>query len=253
MRATAIKLTIHNYQRKADVPSPVPETPMTPFPTSRGYGFPDASSPVGAVDSAGGDSGSGAAETEATMNFKPSMLLDVEAGRPAELEPIIGSLLDRARAKGVPTPRLDVAYSVLKVHQEMAIQTHAQSPQHQEHIKKWLARKPNIGGLGASGNKAWHQAVRRAGLTENALAGGKDKVRKLTAGPFPLTRALLTFRCPNRFRESLCGVKTRCRCRDPLQANLSSLRPEPEGHMYWSLLRYKMDKSIYTARGSLSR
>merc|ERR1719487_1544345 len=158
-----IKLTIHNYQRKPDVtPSSVPGTPMTPS-TSRDY----------FNESASGSSG---ANSDATMNFKPSMLLDVEAGRPAELEPILGSLLDRARAKGVPTPRLDVAYSVLRLNQEMAVQAYAQTPQHQEHIRKWLARKPNIGGLGSAGVRAWDQAVRRAGLSDPGLASGKDKI-----------------------------------------------------------------------------
>ena len=104
------------------------------------------------------------------------MLLDVEAGRPAELEPILGSLLDRARAKGVPTPRLDVAYAVLKCHQAQAVEAHAQTPQYQEHIRKWLARKPTVGGLGTAGRKAWDQAIKRAGLSDAGFGGGKDKV-----------------------------------------------------------------------------
>ncbi|GAA5980669.1 hypothetical protein JCM10908_001727 [Rhodotorula pacifica] len=165
-----IKLTIRNYQRKTE--SPVPETPFTPFPSSRNYGFPDSAASSSPVDTANGSS----ASTEATLNFKPSMLLDVEAGRPAELEPILGSLLDRARAKGVPTPRLDVAYAVLKCHQARAVEAHAQTPQYQDHIRKWLARKPTVGGLGTAGRKAWDQAVRRAGLSDVGFGGGKDKI-----------------------------------------------------------------------------
>ncbi|KWU46631.1 ApbA-domain-containing protein [Rhodotorula sp. JG-1b] len=138
-----ITLTIRNYQRKSESP---------------------------------GTAADAAADTEATLNFKPSMLLDVEAGRPAELEPILGSLLDRARAKGVPTPRLDVAYAVLKCHQAQAVEAHAQTPQYQEHIRKWLARKPTVGGLGTAGRKAWDQAIKRAGLSDAGFGGGKDKI-----------------------------------------------------------------------------
>jgi 2-dehydropantoate 2-reductase len=96
----AIKITIQNYQVR-----PAGEVPGTPYispnPVS-GYGFP-----------ANGASASDSAPmlNMGNANFKPSMLLDIEAGRPCELEPIIGSLLDRARAKGVETPRLDVIYA----------------------------------------------------------------------------------------------------------------------------------------------
>ncbi|KAH9807573.1 ketopantoate reductase PanE/ApbA C terminal-domain-containing protein [Melampsora americana] len=48
--------------------------------------------------------------TEGTkhITFKPSMLIDLENGRPMELEPIVGAVLDRARAKAIETPRLDL-------------------------------------------------------------------------------------------------------------------------------------------------
>ncbi|EGG07386.1 uncharacterized protein MELLADRAFT_35492, partial [Melampsora larici-populina 98AG31] len=49
----------------------------------------------------------GKEETKHTT-FKPSMLLDLENGRPMELEPIVGAVLDRARAKAIETPRLDL-------------------------------------------------------------------------------------------------------------------------------------------------
>jgi len=93
------------------------------------------------------------------------MLLDVEAGRPCELEPIIGSLLDRARAKGVPTPRLDIAYATLKIHQEQATQRYAQSPDYQRHIQSWLTRPPNVAGLGTAGREAWEKVSPSASLS----------------------------------------------------------------------------------------
>ncbi|GAA5896582.1 hypothetical protein JCM5296_004182 [Sporobolomyces johnsonii] len=166
----AIKITIKNYQRTS---GGVPETPGTPGTRpdafgSLGYGFPAESDDID-------DS------PESKTQFKPSMLLDVEAGRPCELEPIIGSLLDRARAKGVATPRLDMAYSALKVHQEMAVQKYAQSETYQTHIQNWITRVPNVAGLGAAGRQAWEKAVRRAQLAGHqaasvGMAGGKDKI-----------------------------------------------------------------------------
>ncbi|GAA5922441.1 uncharacterized protein JCM15063_003303 [Sporobolomyces koalae] len=165
----AIKITIKNYQKK----SGIPETPATPsaradaFGSIGGYGF-----PTGPEDDD---------DRSAAIDFKPSMLLDVEAGRPCELEPIIGSLLDRARAKGVATPRLDVAYSTLKIHQELATQRYAASPDYQQHIQNWLTRPPNVAGLGAAGRQAWEKAVRKSGLSGSQvasvhMAGGKDKI-----------------------------------------------------------------------------
>jgi 2-dehydropantoate 2-reductase len=89
------QITIKNYQRSSG-----PTTPATP----------------GTQGDASGKQGHGSPDSEASSfqspdDFKPSMLLDVEAGRPSELEPIIGSVLDRARAKGVATPRLDLVYA----------------------------------------------------------------------------------------------------------------------------------------------
>ncbi|GAA6023728.1 hypothetical protein JCM10207_000237 [Rhodosporidiobolus poonsookiae] len=166
-----LKITIKNYQR---VPAGVPQTPGTPgirgdgFGSLGGYGWPTE--------------GETAKESlESTVNFKPSMLLDVEAGRPCELEPIIGSLLDRARARGVATPRLDMAYAALKIHQDQAIQAHAASQQYQQHIQSWLSKPPSVAGLGAAGRQAWEKAVRKAQLPEHekgsvGMANGKDKI-----------------------------------------------------------------------------
>ncbi len=45
--------------------------------------------------------------------YKPSTLLDFEAGRPLEIEAIWGEPLRRAHAAGAPTPRLQMLYSLL--------------------------------------------------------------------------------------------------------------------------------------------
>ncbi|CAL1712479.1 unnamed protein product [Somion occarium] len=50
--------------------------------------------------------------------FKPSMLVDLEAGRPMEVEAIVGGVLKRARAVGVQVPRLELIYAGLSVLQK---------------------------------------------------------------------------------------------------------------------------------------
>lgn len=99
--------------------------------------------------------------------FKPSMLLDLENGRPMELEPIVGAVLDRARAKAIETPRLDLLYSALKVSQEAAARTHAsrlQSQAQEQHLHVWAMRKPSVGGSGTSDSReAWIKEVERRG------------------------------------------------------------------------------------------
>lgn len=45
--------------------------------------------------------------------YKPSTMIDYVEGRPLEVEPIWGEPLRRARAKGVPTPRLEALYAEL--------------------------------------------------------------------------------------------------------------------------------------------
>lgn len=47
--------------------------------------------------------------------FKPSMLVDLEAGRPIEVEAIVGGIIRRAREKDIAAPQLDLIYSGLKV------------------------------------------------------------------------------------------------------------------------------------------
>jgi 2-dehydropantoate 2-reductase len=52
--------------------------------------------------------------TRTMGNYKPSTLLDFEAGRPLEIEAIWGEPLRRARVAGTDTPRLQQLYSVLR-------------------------------------------------------------------------------------------------------------------------------------------
>ncbi|SJX60321.1 uncharacterized protein SRS1_11635 [Sporisorium reilianum f. sp. reilianum] len=54
-------------------------------------------------------------------DFKPSILLDLENGRPMELEPIIGNVVRKARLHGVDTPRLDLILAALKPNQVQAV------------------------------------------------------------------------------------------------------------------------------------
>ncbi|KAK4054920.1 hypothetical protein OIV83_000844 [Microbotryomycetes sp. JL201] len=143
----AIKITIKNYQRASGL-----LTPMTP-------------GPAGSTDDAFGSSGYGfptedQTSLESTVNFKPSMLLDIEANRPCELEAIIGSVLDRARAKGVATPRLDLVYTALKVHQDMVVRVYSESDEYKVHMNKWAQRRPAVAGAGFEGRKAWEKAMR---------------------------------------------------------------------------------------------
>ncbi|RDX53518.1 hypothetical protein OH76DRAFT_1399440 [Lentinus brumalis] len=50
--------------------------------------------------------------------FRPSMLVDLDCGRPMEVEAIVGGVLRRARVHGVPTPKLDLIYAGLLVIQK---------------------------------------------------------------------------------------------------------------------------------------
>ncbi|KAF8588743.1 6-phosphogluconate dehydrogenase C-terminal domain-like protein [Ramaria rubella] len=50
--------------------------------------------------------------------FKPSMLVDLEMGRPMEIEGIVGSVVRRGKEAGVMSPRLEAAYANLLLLQE---------------------------------------------------------------------------------------------------------------------------------------
>jgi 2-dehydropantoate 2-reductase len=47
--------------------------------------------------------------------FKTSMLQDVEAGRPIELEALLGAPIELARRVGLPTPTLDALYAMTRL------------------------------------------------------------------------------------------------------------------------------------------
>lgn len=51
------------------------------------------------------------------------MLIDFETNRPAELEAVLGSVLDRARTTGTDTPRLDLLYSLMKIKHQACLNT----------------------------------------------------------------------------------------------------------------------------------
>jgi 2-dehydropantoate 2-reductase len=47
-------------------------------------------------------------------DFKPSLLVDLEAQRPMELSPIIGNVILKARQHNVNVPRLEVIFAALR-------------------------------------------------------------------------------------------------------------------------------------------
>lgn len=57
--------------------------------------------------------------TERNVGGRPSMLLDWEAGRPMEIEVILGNPVRIARRKGVELPRMQTLYALLKSMQEL--------------------------------------------------------------------------------------------------------------------------------------
>ncbi len=57
-----------------------------------------------------------------SAGFKPSILLDLEAGRPMETVPLFESVMERARLHGVETPRLDMIMASLRPSQVQAIE-----------------------------------------------------------------------------------------------------------------------------------
>jgi len=56
---------------------------------------------------------------------KPSMLIDVESGKPFELECILGEVVRHGRRLGVPIPRLEAVYAMLSVVQHQHIASYA--------------------------------------------------------------------------------------------------------------------------------
>lgn len=54
-------------------------------------------------------------------DFKPSLLLDLEAQRPMELSPIIGNVILKARQYNVNVPRLELLFAALRPSQMQAV------------------------------------------------------------------------------------------------------------------------------------
>jgi 2-dehydropantoate 2-reductase len=48
-------------------------------------------------------------------DVKTSMLQDLEAGKPLELEPICGATIELARQYGVPVPHIETVYALTKL------------------------------------------------------------------------------------------------------------------------------------------
>lgn len=55
------------------------------------------------------------AGAEAVAHHKTSMLQDREAGRPMEIEALLGSILELVRHQGIKKPNLDSVYSCVAV------------------------------------------------------------------------------------------------------------------------------------------
>ena len=81
--------------------------------------------PSPAVESILSDSVCGAIIEHENPNsiFRPSMLVDLEAGRPMEVEAIVGGILKRAGARGILIPKLEVIYAGLSVIQRELLAT----------------------------------------------------------------------------------------------------------------------------------
>jgi len=60
--------------------------------------------------------------------FKPSMLVDLEANRPIEVEVIIGEVVRKAKECGEPVPRLQVLYTSLKAIQHKLLAGRSDKP-----------------------------------------------------------------------------------------------------------------------------
>jgi 2-dehydropantoate 2-reductase len=51
--------------------------------------------------------------------FKTSMLQDAEAGRPVELDSLVGAVRELGRHVGVETPLIDAIYGLARVHAQV--------------------------------------------------------------------------------------------------------------------------------------
>lgn len=55
------------------------------------------------------------AGAQAVGEHKTSMLQDIEAGRPTEIEALVGSIIELGQITGVPTPRISAIYACVKL------------------------------------------------------------------------------------------------------------------------------------------
>ena len=55
------------------------------------------------------------AGAEKVGKHKTSMLQDIEAGRPAEIDALVGSVVELGQLTGTPTPHIDTAYALVKL------------------------------------------------------------------------------------------------------------------------------------------
>lgn len=60
--------------------------------------------------------------------FKPSMLVDLEAGRPMEVEAIVGGVLRRAQEAMINVPKLEIIYASLCVLQNGILKNRSHVP-----------------------------------------------------------------------------------------------------------------------------
>ncbi|KAK7689987.1 hypothetical protein QCA50_006629 [Cerrena zonata] len=61
--------------------------------------------------------GMGTLASKVTSNERPSILVDVESGRPTEVEVLVGEVVRMGRKLAVPTPRLETFYAILLITQ----------------------------------------------------------------------------------------------------------------------------------------
>jgi 2-dehydropantoate 2-reductase len=60
------------------------------------------------------DIGQRIAQAARLGDFKTSMLQDLEAGRPLEIDALVGAVAELGRRTGVPTPTIDVVEALLR-------------------------------------------------------------------------------------------------------------------------------------------
>ncbi|PWN54229.1 6-phosphogluconate dehydrogenase C-terminal domain-like protein [Violaceomyces palustris] len=81
--------------------------------------------------------------------FKPSILIDLESGRPLELVPIFGHIVGLARRNKVDTPRLDMILASLRPYQVEVIQKSRGDHEGQHPVE------PSFGTLNPTSKGAW--------------------------------------------------------------------------------------------------